>query len=200
MLAGAVSFMKTPSDHDGAAAQNPKNPRTNKEREEGAEGENGASWEISALITQAWFLSPSAGIMGLAHYGPDYCLSTATAGKTSGNTLINDPAALNAAFRVRGSCGAFPVVVREFVCSSTLILEFSTLHKSPAQTGGGGGGVTEKNPTRRPSHNPPGAMSRATFEGCGALRWRKSVNLHQRATPFENSEPGGESEIGRAHV
>lgn len=134
--------------------------------------------------------------MGLAHYSPDYCLSTATAGKTSGNTLINDPAALNAAFRVRRSRGAFPVVVREFVCSSTLILEFSTLHKSPALTGGGGG-VTEKNPTRRPSHNPPGAMSRATFEGCGALRWRKTVNLHQRATPFENREPGGESDPGK---
>lgn len=42
----------------------------------------GASWEISALIKQAWFLSPSAGIMCLAHYSPDYCFSPAITEKS----------------------------------------------------------------------------------------------------------------------
>lgn len=41
-----------------------------------------ASWEISALIKQACFLSPSAGIMCLAHYSPDYCFSPAITGKS----------------------------------------------------------------------------------------------------------------------
>lgn len=77
MLAGAVSFMETPSDHNGAATQNPKNPQTNKEKKRARREKGpGASWEISALIKQAWFLSPCAGIMCLAHYSPDYCLCT----------------------------------------------------------------------------------------------------------------------------
>lgn len=41
-----------------------------------------ASWEISALIKQAWFLSPSVGIMGLAHYSPDYCFTPAITEKS----------------------------------------------------------------------------------------------------------------------
>lgn len=47
-------------------------------------GGPGASWEIIALIKPAGFLSPSAGIMCLAHYSPDYCFSAAITGKGCG--------------------------------------------------------------------------------------------------------------------
>lgn len=75
----------------------PKIPKPIKKgRGHGGRKGPGASWEISTLIKQAWFLSPSAGIMCLAHYSPDYCLSTAITGKTSVNTFINDSAPLMA--------------------------------------------------------------------------------------------------------
>lgn len=50
----------------------------------------GALWEISALIKQAWFLSPSTGIMGLTHYSPDYCFSPAITEKKPVNTFVSD--------------------------------------------------------------------------------------------------------------
>lgn len=52
-----------------------------------------ASREIRVLIKQAWFLSPSSGIMGRAHYSPDYCFSLAIIEKkqkTLVNTFVNN--------------------------------------------------------------------------------------------------------------